>query len=102
MNIRKFDASQLDKRMKESRASFTGHSPYAYLRNGLAIPERHGQGIGCAVYQAFYNWVRSECNASHLYLDYTTTNPASRSFWLAQGFRPIAYGLQKIIFLEKE
>ena len=87
---------------KESRVALIGHSPYAYLRNELAIPERHGQGIGRAVCLAFYNWLRSECNAPYLYLDYTTTNPPSRNFWLAQGFRPITYGLQRVIPVEGE
>ena len=82
---------------KDERVSLIGHSPYAYLRNGLTLPESHGKGIGSAVCLAFYNWIRSECDAPYLHLDYNTTNPASRNFWLAQGFRPIAYGLQRVI-----
>lgn len=86
----------------EKQSPRGGHTPYAYLRNGFVIPERHGQGIGRAVCLAFYNWLRTECNAPYLYLDYTTTNPASRDFWLAQEFRPITYGLQRVILMEGE
>lgn len=82
---------------KDERVTLIGHSPYAYLRNGLTLPESHGKGIGRAVCLAFYNWICSECDAPYLYLDYYTTNPASRNFWLAQGFRSITYGLQRVI-----
>lgn len=85
---------------KEEKAPWlasTGRSPFTYLRNAFVEPELHGRGIGQAVCLVFYEWLRSNCHAPYLYLDYATTNRTGRSFWSAQGFHPLLYRLQRVI-----
>lgn len=90
------------KEEKEPLVASIGRSPWAYLRNAFVAPELHGRGIGRAVCLKFYEWLRAECHAPHLHLDYFTANPAGGCFWPAQGFRPLLHRLQRVIPQEDE
>ena len=85
------------KEEKEPWVASIGRSPWAYLRNAFVAPELHGRGIGRVVCLAFYEWLRAECHAPYLYLDYFTVNPAGARYWPAQGFRPLVHRLQRVI-----
>ena len=76
--------------------STIAHSPNAYLRLGLVLPAMHGQGIGPAVCAAYYDWLRQTAKPQFVYLNFVTSNPAARHFWLSQGYKPIFYELWRV------
>ncbi len=60
------------------------------------VAENRRSGVGRALVQAALQWA-SERDHDLISVDFDSTNPASRPFWLGNGFRPTGYRLRRVI-----
>jgi GNAT superfamily N-acetyltransferase len=67
-----------------------------YIGPTATVPAARGQGVGHALADAALTWAH-DYGYPWISVDFETSNPLSRPFWLNAGFRPTGYGLFRLI-----
>jgi GNAT superfamily N-acetyltransferase len=67
-----------------------------YIGPTATVPAARGQGVGHALVDAALTWAHDH-GYPWVSVDFETSNPLSRPFWLNAGFRPTGYGLFRLI-----
>ena len=67
-----------------------------YIGPTATVPAARGQGVGHALADAALTWAHDH-GYPWVSVDFETSNPLSRPFWLNAGFRPTGYGLFRLI-----
>jgi GNAT superfamily N-acetyltransferase len=67
-----------------------------YIGPTATLPDARGQGVGRALVDAALTWAHDHDYTS-ISVDFATANPLSRPFWLRAGFRPVGYGVLRLI-----
>jgi GNAT superfamily N-acetyltransferase len=57
---------------------------------------RRGRGVGRALVDAVLGWAHG-CGHETVSVDFESSNPLSRPFWLGMGFQPVGYRVQRTI-----
>jgi GNAT superfamily N-acetyltransferase len=67
-----------------------------YIGPTATLPDARGQGVGRALVDAALAWAHDHGH-QWIAVDFATANPLSRPFWLQAGFRPVGYGVLRLI-----
>jgi GNAT superfamily N-acetyltransferase len=67
-----------------------------YIGPTATLPAARGQGVGRALVDAALTWAHDHGH-QWISVDFATANPLSRPFWLQAGFRPVGYGVLRLI-----
>ncbi len=67
-----------------------------YIGSTATAPEARRRGVGRALVDAAVGWGRAHGHQC-ISVDFNTSNPLSRPFWLGAGFRPTGYGMLRVI-----
>jgi GNAT superfamily N-acetyltransferase len=67
-----------------------------YIGPTATDPDARGRGVGRALVDAALTWAHVNGHR-WVSVDFESANPLSRPFWLGNGFRPVGYGLLRIL-----
>jgi GNAT superfamily N-acetyltransferase len=67
-----------------------------YIGPTATAPDARGRGVGRALVDTALTWAHARGH-QWVSVDFESANPLSRPFWLGNGFRPVGYGLLRIL-----
>ncbi len=67
-----------------------------YLFQGVVSERERGGGVGAALLQHAFSWMRAD-GVTRCALHFLTANPSGPAFWTGHGFRPVEHFLSRTI-----
>jgi GNAT superfamily N-acetyltransferase len=68
----------------------------AYIGPTATDPDARGRGVGRALVDTALGWAHAHGHR-WVSVDFESANPLSRPFWLGNGFRPVGYGVLRVL-----